>query len=82
MLAGTSSTRTIVASMNTATARPNPICCSGPRRPDANPVNTHTMMSAAPVMMPAVVRRPYATASVLSCVLSYSSRIRDSRNTW
>ena len=79
---GTRNVRTIVASRSTATARPKPICCSGPKRPDANPVNTTTMMMAAPVMMPAVVRRPYATASVLSCVLSYSSRIRVSRNTW
>ena len=54
----------------TATARPNPICWSGERRPAANPPNTATMISAAPVMIPAVVRRPYATDPVLSPVRS------------
>ena len=82
MLEGTRIERTIVASMNTATASPKPICCSGTSRPAANAVNTATMMIAAPVMIPAVVRSPYATASVLSPVLSYSSRIRLSRKTW
>ena len=63
---GTRIDRTIVASMKTATARPNPICWSAVSRPAANPANTATMMIAAPVMIPPVVRRPYATASVLS----------------
>ena len=58
MVAGTRIVRTIVASMKTATARPKPICCSGPSRPAANPVNTATMIRAAPVMIPAVVRSP------------------------
>ncbi len=67
---GTSNVRTIVASRKTATASPNPICWNGASRTGANPPNTVTMISAAPVMIPAVVRRPYATDSVLSPVLS------------
>ena len=58
MVAGTSTMRTMVASRNTATAKPNPICWFAIRSPDANPPNTATMMSAAPVMSPAVERSP------------------------
>ena len=38
--------------------------------PDANAPKTATMISAAPVIMPAVSRSPYATASALSPVWS------------
>src|SRR3954468_12918718 len=79
---GTRTDRTIVASKKTAIARPKPISCSAAIRPLANAPNPATMMTAPPVMIPPVVRRPYATASALSLVLSYSSRIRLSRNTW
>ena len=82
MADGTRIDRTIVASRKTATARPKPISCSAAIRPLANAANTATMITAAPVMIPPVVRRPYATASELSPLLSYSSRIRLNRNTW
>ena len=42
---------------------------------------TTTMISAAEVTTRPVPARPRATDSVLSPVASYSSRIRDSRNT-
>ena len=58
MLAGTSTERTIVASSSTATARPNPICWNITRSPLANPTNTATMISAAPVMSRPVDRIP------------------------
>ena len=43
--------------------------------------NTHTMMSAAAVMTRAVWLRPSATALLLSPVRSYSSLMRERRNT-
>ena len=58
MAAGTSTERTRVASISTATARPNPVSCRNTSRPAANPANTATMINAAPVMIPPVVRRP------------------------
>jgi hypothetical protein len=68
MAAGTSTERTRVASISTATARPKPVCCSSTSWPAANPANTATMITAAPVMIPPVVRRPNDTASRLSSV--------------
>ena len=56
--AGTSTMRTSVASSSTATARPKPICWNITRSPLAKPANTATMISAAPVMMPAVEPTP------------------------
>ena len=58
MLDGTTIERIIVASRKTATARPKPISWSETSRPAANPANTATMITAAPVMIPAVVRSP------------------------
>ena len=58
MLAGTSTDRTTVASMKTATASPKPVCWRSTRRPAAKPANTAIMMAAAPVMMCAVDRTP------------------------
>ena len=54
MLAGTRTDRMIVASIRMATARPKPNCWNITSSPGAKPANTATMMSAAPVMMPAV----------------------------
>ena len=79
---GTISVRTSVASSSTATARPKPICWNITRPPLAKPANTATMISAAPVMMPAVLPMPAATAAVLSPLRSYSSLMRLSRKTW
>ena len=79
--AGTRMVLTRVASISTATARPNPISLNGTSRPAAKAANTVTMTSAAEVMVRAVLSRPRATASWLSPVRRYSSRIRLSRNT-
>ncbi len=58
MLAGTSTMRMIVASRMTAIARPKPTCWKVTSSPEAMPAKTATMIRAAPVMMPAVLRRP------------------------
>jgi hypothetical protein len=81
MVEGTSATRTMVASMNTATARPRPICWMMMLSPSANPMNTTIMISAAEVMTRAVLEMPATTLSVLSPDRRYSSRVRESRNT-
>ena len=73
MLAGTSIERTRVASKNMATASPKPTCWFATVSPDAKPPNTATMMTAAPVISPAVDRTPYATASELFLVWLYRS---------
>ena len=82
MAAGTMMVRTTVASMKIATARPKPICWNITSSPPAMPANTHTMMAAAPVMMPAVRPTPKATASRVSPVWSKRSLMRLMRNTW
>jgi hypothetical protein len=58
MLAGTSTARTIVASIRSATATPNPICWNMIRSPIAKPQKTAMMISAAPVMSRAVEPTP------------------------
>src|SRR5215213_7724515 len=67
--AGTSTERTIVASISNATATPNPICWNITRSPCAKPRKTATMISAAPVMMCAVELIPHTTASLVFPVL-------------
>ena len=81
MVAGTSTMRTTVASMKIAVARPSPKSLMVVASPSTKLPNTVTMMSAAAVITLAVDASPSATASALSPVRSYSSRIRDSRNT-
>ena len=81
MVAGTSTIRTIVASMKMAVASPRPISLSTRRSPRTNDMNTAIMIAAAAVMTRAVEARPSATAVALSPLTRYSSRIRDSRNT-
>jgi hypothetical protein len=49
--------------------------------PSTKLANTVIMISAAAVITRAVAARPSATASALSPERSYSSRIRESRNT-
>lgn len=58
MLAGTRMIRMIVASRSTAMANPKPTCWNMTRSPAAKPLKTATMINAAPVMIPAVVRTP------------------------
>ena len=64
--AGTITERTSVASISTAAPRPKPICWNITSCPVANPANTATMISAAPVISRAVVRTPNAALSRVS----------------
>ena len=58
----------MVASTATAIAIPTPMLLIVMISARANAANTETMMSAAPVMTPAVLDRPSATDAVLSPV--------------
>ena len=49
--------------------------------PSTNERNTTTMIAAAAEMTRAVLASPRATEAELSPLMSYASRIRDSRNT-
>ena len=80
-MAGTSSTRTMVASTISATIMPTPISLMNVMPDAENAPITITSSSAALVITPPVRCSPPATAAVLSPVTSYRSRIRDSRNT-
>ena len=71
-----------MASIRSATATPKPICWNITSSPEAKPVKTTMMISAAPVISRAVVLTPNATASLESPVCVYRSRMRLSRNTW
>ena len=80
-MAGTSTSRTTVASRKIATASPTPISliCGTPVK--AKIVNTATMISAALEIVPALAARPCATAVRLSPVAWKRSLIRDSMKT-
>jgi hypothetical protein len=71
----------IVASSATARAMPTPIDLIVTVSARANAANTVTMMSAAPVITPAVRARPSATAAALSPVRRYASWTRESSST-
>ena len=62
MVAGRSTARTIVASIRIATARPTPSCFIDWSEPVANATNVTTMTAAAPVITPAALLMPSATA--------------------
>jgi hypothetical protein len=81
MVAGTSSTRTTVASMTTAMSIAMPIILMNVMPDSEKAPITTSSSSAALVMMPPVRCTPAATAAVLSPVRSYCSRMRDIRNT-
>ena len=81
MVAGTSTTRTTVASMNTAVARPRPNILMTGSTLSTKAAKTLIMMSAAEVMTRAVEAMPSTTATSLSPRRRYSSRTRLSRNT-
>jgi hypothetical protein len=68
IVAGTSRIRTIVASIRTAIAMPTPMLLIVIESARAKAEKTETMISAAPVMTPAVFDRPSATDAVLSPV--------------
>ena len=71
----------IVASRRTAIAMPTPMLLMVIVSASANAAKTATMISAAPVMTPAVLARPSATDAVLSPVRRYASWIRESSST-
>ena len=66
IVAGTSTRRTTVASMNTANASPKPISFSTRRSESTKLPNTQIMIAAAAVMRRAVFARPCDTAVALS----------------
>ncbi len=70
MVAGTSSTRTIVASTIRATIMPTPISLMNVMPEAENAPTTMTSSRAALVITPPVRWRPLATAAVLSPVWS------------
>ena len=81
MVAGTSTDRTIVASMRMPKNIATPISLMNVTDDVEKAPMTTMRRSAADVMMRPVRCSPVATASRLSPVLSYCSLIRDSRNT-
>ena len=81
IVAGTSTIRTTVASMKIAAASPMPNILPKTSLPSTKERKTVIITAAPAVMTLADLARPSATASALSPVLSYSSLIRDSRNT-
>ena len=81
MVAGTTIIRTIVASRAIAVASPRPSIFTSGDGSVTKLANTTVMMSAAEVITRPVPAMPRATDSALSPVASYSSRMRESRNT-
>lgn len=77
--AGTSNSRTTVASSRIAKARPKPNCLSSRTRAKSRLPKTITMMAAAVVICTAVRARPAGTASRSLPVRSRSSMIRLTR---
>ena len=66
MTAGTSSSRTMVASMSTLTARPRPSILTTMLSLTMNAAKTLTMMSAAQLMTRAVISSACATLALVS----------------
>ena len=81
MTAGTSTSRTIVASTSTAVARPSPISFRKTSGESASAPKTTTMIAAAAEITPAVRVRPSVTAPGVSRPRSHASRTRESRKT-
>ena len=82
MALGSSTERINVASIGSAIPTPKPICWNIESCPLANPANAATMISAAPVMILAVVDIPKATACLVSGSRSWRSLILLSRSIW
>src|SRR5699024_8315917 len=81
MIAGTSSIRTIDASISTATAIPTASIFTAGSSAKTKLVKTATMTAAAVVMTRPVAPNPMATLVAASPVRSHSSWTRDSKNT-
>src|SRR5581483_4043070 len=81
IVAGTRTSRTSVASTAIATAFPRPSSLIDGTPVPTNTANTHTMISAALVIVRADAASPSATARSVDPVAAYRSRIRESRNT-
>src|SRR4029079_6315945 len=82
IVAGSSMLRTIVASISTAVASPNPSCLMITRSSVTKTANTVIMIAAALVMVPDVMAMPRATASPVGRPRSRASLIRVRMNTW
>ena len=82
IVAGSSTARTIVASIRIATARPTPICLKSSELSVAKIANTATITIAALVTVPAVARIPCETAASVDIPRSNASRTRLRMNTW
>src|SRR3954451_3692423 len=82
IVAGSSTARTIVASIRIATDRPTPISLKSTELSVAKTANTATMTIAALVTVTAVARMPCDTASSVRIPRSTASRIRLRMNTW
>ena len=80
--AGSSTARTMVASIRIAAARPKPICLMSSVRRLTKIANTATITIAALVTVPAVRLIPAAIASSVDIPPSRSSLIRLRMNTW
>jgi hypothetical protein len=79
--AGTRTSRTTVASTANATAQPRPISLIDGTPIETKTAKTATMISAALVIVRALVDSPSATARRVSPVASKRSRIRRRRKT-
>ena len=82
IVAGSSTARTIVASIRTASARPTPISLKSIELSVAKIEKTPTMTIAALVTTPAVERIPCDTASSVGSPRSWPSRTRLRMKTW
>ncbi len=79
--AGTSSTRTMLASIATAIAMPTPMDLIVTSSASTNAKKTLTMTSAAPVITRAVRTTPSTTEATLSPVRRHASWIRERSST-
>src|SRR3954451_6737836 len=82
IVAGSSTARTSVASISTATARPTPIILKSSALSVAKIANTAIITTAALETTPAVDLMPWLTASSVFMPRSTASRIRLTMNTW
>src|SRR5438093_7112665 len=80
--AGSSTARTIVASISTAAASPTPASLMSSDESDPKSAKTATITSAALVTTPAVTVIPCRTASSVGIPASTDSRTRLRMNTW
>ena len=81
MALGNKKPRINVASINTPTANPTPICCKPRKCPPTNPLTAATKIKAAAVTTPPVFAIPSTIASSLVAPRSIASRILETMKT-